>query len=145
MLIWEDMEPSFRYADFDTPIRCPTGDVKEVNVKNVASVQKSGLEVLIWRLLLYRQGFKTCDKEITQQMSADVNGIKGLLLRYASIQSQGDQEKLAIKTEKEQPVKQEENQEGTLSGGQVKDLFNKDRVIYVPNPVDRSSTLKTEK
>lgn len=78
-------------------------------------------------------------------MSADVNGIKGLLLRYASIQSQGDQEKLAIKTEKEQPVKQEENQEGTLSGGQVKDLFNKDRVIYVPNPVDRSSTLKTEK
>ena len=38
MLIWEDMEPSFRYADFETLIRCPTGDVKEGDVKNVASV-----------------------------------------------------------------------------------------------------------
>ena len=35
--IWEDMEQSFRYADFETSMRGPTRDVKEVNVKNVAS------------------------------------------------------------------------------------------------------------
>ena len=140
-----DIELSFRYTGFEISIRCLTGDVKEVNVKNVASVQQFGLEVLIWRLPLYRQYFEMCDKDITQQVSIDINGIKSSLLRYASIQSQGDQEKRAIKMEKEQQMKQEKNQEGTGPGDLVKDLFNKDQVTNMPNPVDRSSTKKYDK
>lgn len=105
---------------------------------------KFGLKVLIWELPVYRQYFKICEKKITYQVSADLDGIKGLPLKYASIQNQGDKEKLVIRMKREQLGKEEENWEAICAGGQVKDWFDKDQMINVPNPVDRSSRMKTE-
>lgn len=103
-----------------------------------------GLEVLIRGLPVCRQYFKICDKEITQQVSADTDGTRSLPLRYASIQSQGDEEKLVTKMKKEQLGKEEGSCQGMCPGDLGKDQFNKYQVINVSNPVDRSSSLKTE-
>lgn len=65
-----------------------------------------------WMLLVYRQYFKTFDKEIMQQENVDTEGIKGLAWKYSSIWSQGDDEELAIKAERRQLERQKETQEG---------------------------------
>lgn len=44
----------------------------------------------------------------------------------------------------EQLGKQEENWEAICPGGWVKDWLDKDQMINVPNPVDRSSRMKAE-
>lgn len=101
-----------------------------------------GLEVLIWGLPVCRQYFKIHDKEITQQVNVDTDGTRGLPLRYAGIQSQGD-EKLVTR-KKEQLGKEEGSCQGMSPGDLGKDWFNKYQVINVSNPFDRSSSLKTE-